>query len=310
MTKPYGPWATAINTGRNPQLSSFWRQRLTMLVPASQTSPVLSRRNLLGLIAAAGLVYALPTFLAAPAVAEQEKVSNDKSKEQGIDAGTKKSSATQRATMSSTSSTFTLNSSSGSGTVTISSGGRLFPEPMMGPSQPNDLAFPFYKPLLNARTRAELQLSSQQEQKLHELNRKYLAEFRPNERKLIQELNKATANSPPEEQNRKMMEMWTKIRRAARPLRLQVEALLTPAQLARLRMLALVDRISPAFVLCHQFYDAQVYARLTEAEKQEIERLYRRESEFQQKAYERIVQRMRKRRKGDRHPHSGAARTA
>ena len=44
MTNPYGPWATAINAGRNPQLSASWRQRLTMLVPTSQTSPVLSRR--------------------------------------------------------------------------------------------------------------------------------------------------------------------------------------------------------------------------------------------------------------------------
>ena len=48
MTNPYGPWATAIDAGRNPQLSSFWRQRLTMLVPASQTSPVLSRRKSAG----------------------------------------------------------------------------------------------------------------------------------------------------------------------------------------------------------------------------------------------------------------------
>ena len=76
MTNLYGPWATAINVGGNAQLSSFWRQRLTMLVPASQTSPVLSRRNLLGLVAAAVLICALPTFHAAPAVAEQEKAAN------------------------------------------------------------------------------------------------------------------------------------------------------------------------------------------------------------------------------------------
>ena len=46
MTNPYGPWATAINAGRNPQLSAFWRQRLTMLVPASRTSPVVSERSI------------------------------------------------------------------------------------------------------------------------------------------------------------------------------------------------------------------------------------------------------------------------
>jgi hypothetical protein len=32
MTNLYGPWATAIDAGRNPRLSAFWRQRLTMLV--------------------------------------------------------------------------------------------------------------------------------------------------------------------------------------------------------------------------------------------------------------------------------------
>src|SRR5271166_5989384 len=73
MNNPYGPWATAIDAGRNPQLSSFWRQRLTMLVPASQTSPLLSRRSLLGLLAAAVLVCALPMFHAAPAVAEPNR---------------------------------------------------------------------------------------------------------------------------------------------------------------------------------------------------------------------------------------------
>jgi hypothetical protein len=80
MTNPYGPWATAIDAGRYPQLSAFWKQRLTMLVPTSQTSPVLSRRNLLGLVAAAFLTCVLPTFHAAPAVAEQEKAADKKSK--------------------------------------------------------------------------------------------------------------------------------------------------------------------------------------------------------------------------------------
>ena len=94
MTNPYGPWATAIDIGGRAQLSSFWRQRLTMLVPASQTSPVLSRPNLLGLVAAAAMVCALPTFLAAPAIAEQEKVSQEKGKDQGTDVGAKDSAGT------------------------------------------------------------------------------------------------------------------------------------------------------------------------------------------------------------------------
>ena len=74
MATQYGPWATLIDAGGNPQLSSFWRRRLTMLVPTSQTSPVLSRQNLLWLGAAAVLMIVLPTFRAAPVVAEEEKM--------------------------------------------------------------------------------------------------------------------------------------------------------------------------------------------------------------------------------------------
>jgi formylglycine-generating enzyme required for sulfatase activity len=93
MSNPYGPWATALDAGRYPQLSAFWRQRLTMLVHASRTSPALSRRNLLGLVAAAALVCALPTLLTAPAVAEQDKSPQDKSGNPRADARGTKSAA-------------------------------------------------------------------------------------------------------------------------------------------------------------------------------------------------------------------------
>jgi Spy/CpxP family protein refolding chaperone len=73
MTNQYGPWATSIDAGGNPQLSAFWRRRLTMLVPTSRTSPTLSRRNRLWLVAVALLMFALPTFRVAPAAAEEKK---------------------------------------------------------------------------------------------------------------------------------------------------------------------------------------------------------------------------------------------
>jgi hypothetical protein len=73
MTNPYGPWATLIDAGGNPPLSAFWRRRLTMLVPASQTSPVLSRHNLLWLAMAAALMLFLPTFRSAPSIAGEEQ---------------------------------------------------------------------------------------------------------------------------------------------------------------------------------------------------------------------------------------------
>jgi len=60
MANQYGPWATSIGACGNPQLSTFWRRRLTMLVPASQSSPMLSRRNLLWLGAAAVLMIVVP----------------------------------------------------------------------------------------------------------------------------------------------------------------------------------------------------------------------------------------------------------
>ncbi len=285
MTTPYGPWATAIDAGRNPQLSSFWRQRLTMLVPASQTSPVLSKRSLLGLVAAAALVCALPTFRAATAVAEQEKASNKKTSDAENASGVKAAAAAAPPIVSIFDGTLVNNS--GKGELVITSGGPLLPEPSMSPSHPNDLDFPFYNPLLNPRTRAELHLSAEQEQKLHELNHKYLAESRPTTRKRIQELDKATANSPPEEKNGKMSEMWAEIRQEARPVRQQVEAILTPEQLTKLRMLALVDRFSPV-VLLYDINDTK--APPTEKHKKEIGQLFALEAQFQVAASEKIVQ--------------------
>jgi hypothetical protein len=60
MANRYGPWATMIDLAGSPQLSTFWRRRLTMLVPTSQSSSLLSRRTLLWLGAAAVLMTALP----------------------------------------------------------------------------------------------------------------------------------------------------------------------------------------------------------------------------------------------------------
>ena len=73
MAHQYGPWATAINVGRHSQLSAFWRRRLTMLMSTSQTSPVLSGRNVLWLGVGVLLTLALPTFRSAPVAAEENK---------------------------------------------------------------------------------------------------------------------------------------------------------------------------------------------------------------------------------------------
>jgi hypothetical protein len=77
MKNKYGPWATLIDIGGNPQLSAFWKRRLKMLVPASRTSPVLSRRNLSLLTAAGILACILPTVFFTPVAAQEKKPSQE-----------------------------------------------------------------------------------------------------------------------------------------------------------------------------------------------------------------------------------------
>jgi Tol biopolymer transport system component len=77
MSNQYGPWATSINACGNPQLSSFWRQRMSKLVPTSQTSLTLSRRSLLCLGAAGAMTAVLPTVRIAEALASDVKPTGD-----------------------------------------------------------------------------------------------------------------------------------------------------------------------------------------------------------------------------------------
>jgi len=222
MTNKYGPWATLIDVGGNPQLSAFWKRRLTMLVPASRTSPVLSRRNL-SLLAAAGILACLlPTVFFTPVEAQEKKPADEKSQAEAKSGGG------------------TAGGSFSGGTLIISNAadkGKAIKsgEPSLnGPislggegwsflSHPNDLDFPFYQPLLNDRTRKELKLSAEQEQKLKEIDRSYRAEYLPKEKELIRKTDQETAKSPPEEQDKKLGEMWLTIRKQARPVRKQIE---------------------------------------------------------------------------------------
>ena len=70
MANQFGPWATSIEIGGRPQLSAFWRRRMSMLVRASQTSSVPSGRTVLCLALLSALTIAFPIVrvtLAAPA---------------------------------------------------------------------------------------------------------------------------------------------------------------------------------------------------------------------------------------------------
>ena len=64
MNRPYGPWATLITAGQNPQLLAFWRRRMRMLASVSKASTSLTRRSVLLLVAGALFVFLLPTFRA------------------------------------------------------------------------------------------------------------------------------------------------------------------------------------------------------------------------------------------------------
>jgi hypothetical protein len=71
MANRFGPWASSIDVGGNPQLSAFWRQRLTRLAGVIRTNPALSWNNFLWLVATAALVLAVPMARSAPATAEE-----------------------------------------------------------------------------------------------------------------------------------------------------------------------------------------------------------------------------------------------
>lgn len=87
MHRPFGPWATLINAGRNPQLSTFWKRRLGMLLCVSGARRDLSRRQVLLLAAAALVVGLAPTLRALPARAAQAKTAQavDRGNETAID---------------------------------------------------------------------------------------------------------------------------------------------------------------------------------------------------------------------------------
>jgi Tol biopolymer transport system component len=62
MKQNFGPWSTAINTGNNPQLSTFWRRRLTMLASIKDVRTTITRRTALLLVAGACLIATCPTI--------------------------------------------------------------------------------------------------------------------------------------------------------------------------------------------------------------------------------------------------------
>ncbi|MGA2797850.1 MAG: hypothetical protein ABSE63_09745, partial [Thermoguttaceae bacterium] len=268
MANKYGPWATLIDVGWNPQLSAFWKRRLKMLEPASKTSPVLSRRNL-SLLAAAGILACLlPTVFFTPVEAQEKTPANEKPRAEAKSGG-------GTAGGSFSSGTLSISNAADNGKATKSSGPALNGpisfewEGSISISHPSDLDFPFYQPLLNDRTRKELNLSAEQEKKLKEIERSYLAEYQSKEKELSRKTDQEIVKATPEERNRKVQAILLTIRKQAKPVRKQIEELLSAEQLAKLRMLVLYD--NEPLALLYDMHDPQWYNRLSKEQKHELE---------------------------------------
>ncbi len=80
MNNSFGPWTTAMTMSSPQRLSTFWKRRLTMLLPTSRTSVGLTRPAILGIVAAGLLACLLPTFRHAPVQAQQAGQADAKAK--------------------------------------------------------------------------------------------------------------------------------------------------------------------------------------------------------------------------------------
>ena len=63
---PFGPWTTALSPMSGAKLSTYWVRRLNMLPNLCQSSPILSRRGLFGLLALAVIALLLPSLRGRP----------------------------------------------------------------------------------------------------------------------------------------------------------------------------------------------------------------------------------------------------
>lgn len=62
MSESFGPWATAVATGANPQLNTFWKRRLAMLSSLKESGSRITRRAVLVLVCLAIGALTIPTL--------------------------------------------------------------------------------------------------------------------------------------------------------------------------------------------------------------------------------------------------------
>ncbi len=123
-------------------------------------------------------------------------------------------------------------------------------------------------------------MSGEQEKNLRELNRRYKVGLGSETRKLLIQAN----NLPSKKKKAKQKEIMTQLREKAKPLRKEVESLLTAEQLQKVQDLVLTER-GPLGVLL-----TAPKGTLTPEQAKEVSRLCSLEDECQARAYERILQ--------------------
>jgi hypothetical protein len=221
MTNPYGPWATLIDAGRNPQLSTFWRQRLGMLVPASRTSPVLAWRHLLGLGTIAALMLALPTVRASRSMAEEKIAAQGDGQPRSAE---QKSSANSPPKAQKQSQTGDKDAATKVGAGFYTSQAGVIPSGFIAVP-----AYIYY--LSDEQTRKDLKMTGQQEAGLRRISRDYVKQ----RQELIRDAQVAMAKLPAREQPLAQRQLREKLVQLTRTVRKQIEGLLTRKQLPPLR---------------------------------------------------------------------------
>ena len=226
MSTRYGPWATLIDAGRNPQLSSFWRRRLTMLVPTSRTSAVLSHGSIAILFAAALMIIALPTLRIASAVAEERKatqgnvatltMSGAMPAEKGDDSREEKPADKSA-------------KPKGYGYIGVMTYSSTSPTDMFY------LPLLAYYPLNNEAVRRELRITDEQQKKLREISR----DFMDWQQEFVAKIRNEAETLSPEERAAKRRDFDSKWAQQQADVRRKVEKLLTPEQLNDLRAIAI-----------------------------------------------------------------------
>ncbi|MGA2064781.1 MAG: hypothetical protein ABSG86_07420 [Thermoguttaceae bacterium] len=243
MSNPYGPWATAINAGRNPQLSAFWRRRLAMLVPTSQTSPVLSRRNLLGLLAAAAMMLALPTFRSASMAAN------------GPGEGVVKESlggakAEPNAAAPAAGKDYAPCAAPPAGSADAAAADHPPRPPAPGPVEIP--SFPAYSELEELEMQSRLGLTAQQKENLREISRRFhQSTRRQKDAAEIRRLNKELTSGRPKAARAAWTEIQRILRQEVKDFCPQVESVLTPRQVD-----AYKKHLFPAFAR-YMLYDSE-----------------------------------------------------